>query len=205
MCLSRDGLKPLPPVQIVWLSAWPARAMGNPERGLAPPQHNISVVFTLGKVQKADSAAFTQGLFWLGHSLLKHLSALGHFWAGICRDKNCKSAFNSLWGEWKPANAVTAMCVFALRPWAQDMGFSAGEVLVIFTIKLIKVKCRLWACGHPKKPALSYKAPVSCLSEVFIRPVLFQGNNFKYLSHGQDPWAEAVQMQLSRAQKKRPG
>lgn len=192
MCLSRDGLRPLPPPQIVWLSAWPARAIGNPERGLAPLQHKISVGFTLGKVQKADSAVFTWDIFWWGHSLSKHLGALEPFWAGISRDKICKSVFNSVCGEWKPANAVTTMCVFASTHWAQDMGFSGGEVLVVFVIKLIKVKCRLWVCGQPQKPALNYKTPVPCLCEVSIRAVLFQGNNCKYLSQGQDPWAEVV-------------
>lgn len=78
------------------------------------------------------------------------------------------------------------------------MGFSGGKVLVVFIIKLIKVKCRLWVPGQLQKPAPNYKTPVSCLCEVSIRPVLFQSNNFKYLSQIQDPWAEVVQMQLSK-------
>lgn len=116
------------------------------------------------------------------------------FQAGISRE-NCKSALNSVCGEWKPAETMTTTCVLRSRHWAQDLCFIGGKVLVIFIIKMIKVKRRLWACDQPQKPALGYKASVPCLCEVSIRAVLFQGNNFKYLSQGQDPWTEAVQVQ----------
>lgn len=85
--------------------------MGNHYWGLSPLQRKISAVFALGKVQTADSAAFTQDFFQWGHSLLKYLSALQPFWAGISRE-NCKSAFKLVCVEWKRADVVTTTCVF---------------------------------------------------------------------------------------------